>query len=981
MGSPHGRGRQQSTRVDRHRPVVWLMRLVTIVPVLLGALPGASASARPLTVTITHVECVDDCDATGLEAALESHADLYAKVSINGNEQQTPRGDDEPSIDPYWQLTQDVPSTVTDVPVTIQVWDYDSTSGDDLGDLSPRDNDNNLDFTVNYDTGVWSGSDDQLTFPEACSTGDGGANDEPRLKVCFDISAGTTGDFDGDGIPDSIERFGMPDANGTLTPIGGMQMDPCRKTIAIQIDYLAGAPDHSHRPTDGAINDAVAAMNAAPVAATSGCPYAGFPQDNTGVNLVLDRVNAIPEQEVFTLDDLVTRRDGGNLLPARRPYMHYAVFAHDQATGNSSSGLCCNSNRDFLVTLGRWSNQVGTDRDQAGSILHELGHSLGLGHGGADATNYKPNYLSVMNYSFDPTGIPDPTIPANIDTNNDGTPDQSFRLDYSRSKLTDLNESSLDESTGIGDGFDQTVFWDPTYTARTGAGNAAIDWNNFGGSAQLGYKQDLNLDVCVRRGKNGSLDASPTGDDAVKSGPIIIAGPDFVCNTAAAGDDIQATAVGTNVLTTLTGYDDWSNVKYRAALSASAGGADTGHPDDITFEEAEEIKQAEFALFDPDLTLSKQVDKSDAVAGDTLTYTLTARNIGTGDAKAVTLSDTLPDHTTASRAVGDLAAGAQAARTLSYTVPCSAGDGTVLTNTATVYGTNLLNNPEQHAANNVDNATTTVHGPAMTLATTATSTVNAGEAITYRLTYENAGTRSASSVVVKDVLPAGVYYSTALDAGGGPKPSSVVVNADGTRTLTWNIGSMPASSGPKTIEFRARPTLLALGGVVYANSATLTFTDANGCPYAARHSSATSAITVLPPTRNPMSIAWWRIQPLRWTPETLARVQATDQRYDGALGMADGILTPLEIGVALLPSTPTLGEQLLAVYLNLAERRINAGTQISSLTTKKLALSNVRDAALYAMTTLGLPLLPNLTRYVDITVVLFEINSNISEVY
>ena len=51
---------------------------------------------------------------------------------------------------------------------------------------------------------------------------------------------------------------------------------------------------------------------------------------------------------------------------------------------------------------------VGTDDEQAGTFMHELGHNLNLAHGGAStlavgSSNYnmncKPNYLSVMNYA------------------------------------------------------------------------------------------------------------------------------------------------------------------------------------------------------------------------------------------------------------------------------------------------------------------------------------------------------------------------------------------------------------------------------------------------------------------------------------------------------------------------------------------------------------------------------------------------------
>lgn len=41
--------------------------------------------------------------------------------------------------------------------------------------------------------------------------------------------------------------------------------------------------------------------------------------------------------------------------------------------------------------------------DDTGLVLtHELGHSLGLSHGGNDGFNFKPNYLSIMNYLYRP---------------------------------------------------------------------------------------------------------------------------------------------------------------------------------------------------------------------------------------------------------------------------------------------------------------------------------------------------------------------------------------------------------------------------------------------------------------------------------------------------------------------------------------------------------------------------------------------------
>lgn len=89
------------------------------------------------------------------------------------------------------------------------------------------------------------------------------------------------------------------------------------------------------------------------------------------------------------------------------------------------------------------NNQVGTLKTQTGTLMHELGHTLTLTHGGTypnaeDPTtatydiNCKPNFLSVMNYLFQVRGFPD------------------GGFDYSGQTLPNLTEASLSETIGLG---------------------------------------------------------------------------------------------------------------------------------------------------------------------------------------------------------------------------------------------------------------------------------------------------------------------------------------------------------------------------------------------------------------------------------------------------------------------------------------------------------------------------------------------------
>jgi hypothetical protein len=143
----------------------------------------------------------------------------------------------------------------------------------------------------------------------------------------------------------------------------------------------------------------------------------------------------------------------------RMNLFHYLLYAHGRGkpkelcnTGTTAQQEQCKAtNPDFhvpstssgsgdlpggdgLVTLGFWGHGfVGSDFIRAATTVHELGHNLKLSHGGDAASggllNCKPNYLSIMNYMFQLSGLRDDAGVAH--------------LDYSRASLPSLNEGAV----------------------------------------------------------------------------------------------------------------------------------------------------------------------------------------------------------------------------------------------------------------------------------------------------------------------------------------------------------------------------------------------------------------------------------------------------------------------------------------------------------------------------------------------------------
>jgi hypothetical protein len=220
---------------------------------------------------------------------------------------------------------------------------------------------------------------------------------------------------------------------------------------------------------------------------------------------------------------------------------HYMVFAHysscdtpshcqscptaqnpdgtikpSSVQNSQNSGIAEFYGNDFILSMGASIDETGNLPGIfpiGSTFMHELGHNLGLHHGGgflSDGTweadpALKPNYLSVMNYNYQALGIP---IGANIGDNtpvscilDSDCPTGAYCLphlpnhlsscrvlDYSTQVLPTgtatpgtLDESNLDEAAGLGSGNSLIfTFTDGSCNPRFAATNGPVDWDGDG---------------------------------------------------------------------------------------------------------------------------------------------------------------------------------------------------------------------------------------------------------------------------------------------------------------------------------------------------------------------------------------------------------------------------------------------------------------------------------------------------------------------
>src|SRR5215208_1552084 len=321
-------------------------------------------------------------------------------------------------------------------------------------------------------------------------------------------------DWDGDGIPNVWETGGIDINNDSIIDYGlsSYNVSPLHKDLFLEIDYMK-----HHDIFEGVRERIIQAFKD-----SGGCNPGEEPD---GINLHIQYDQEIPHQPVIPtysfvgsdyvrtwkgFDDLKNKYFGtkdekddnpnvNNTLLAKSKIFHYVIFAHAvDFVSNAMSGLSRGiPGMDFIVSLGNWksggANVIGhyngNANHQAGTLMHEFGHNLGLGHGGGDGINCKPNYLSIMNYLRQMPVILPPAY---------------YKLDYSRIELNPLNESSLNEIKGITTKIpleipDVLIYG--TYGNQFNFVKRAIDWN-YNNKFEVIIPQDINLfrgiDACAK---------------------------------------------------------------------------------------------------------------------------------------------------------------------------------------------------------------------------------------------------------------------------------------------------------------------------------------------------------------------------------------------------------------------------------------------------------------------------------------------------
>jgi hypothetical protein len=273
-------------------------------------------------------------------------------------------------------------------------------------------------------------------------------------------------DSDGDMLLDSWERNGY-DADGDgqrdidLRSLGA---NPHKPDVFVEVDVMDGL---TNPPSTGALAAVTEMFANAPVL---------NPFDQSGISLHLDSSGRAPFADVVGFDSRHDPTAGtasfaqlrsDNLSKHRSGIYHYAIWGNAHPNGWSGHSDVdfdvTGVGNDFIVAFDEFPQSFQSRRSQAETFAHELGHNLGQRHGGENHNQYKPNYWSVMSYTWQlRTGrmnaerTNSPTCgpmyygqPGAVEVNGAIPNISGVRIDYSHGMAAVLDPTALSETVGV----------------------------------------------------------------------------------------------------------------------------------------------------------------------------------------------------------------------------------------------------------------------------------------------------------------------------------------------------------------------------------------------------------------------------------------------------------------------------------------------------------------------------------------------------
>ena len=304
--------------------------------------------------------------------------------------------------------------------------------------------------------------------------------------------------------------------------------------------------------------------------------------------------------------------------------------------------------------------------------------------------------------------------------------------------------------------------------------------------------------TALNRGPNPA-----TGIEITESLP---AGFDFVSASASQGAYDPATgawSVGSLAVSETAQLVLTATVTAPGAITNLAVKTGQNEPDPIVGNDSAAARTT--ATPAADLEVDKEVDRHDALVGETLTFTVRATNRGPSPATGITIADALPaglsfvsaapsqgsyDTATGIWTVGALDSPAQATLTLVARVD---QPGALMNNASMAsqdqIDPNPLNNSDAESVNAAPAADLRV------AKAVSDAAPGVGALVTYTIAVTNLGPNDATSAEVSDVLPAGVAFVSARASQGSYDAGTGI----------WTLGAVPVT-GTEILRLTGRVT-------------------------------------------------------------------------------------------------------------------------------------------------------------------------------